>query len=77
MAPADRSAATVPHAHDDTIAVDEREAGRLLGVSPKTVSRLPDAAVGRVRIGRRVVYYRAQLERYLRSLLEPPATGCP
>jgi hypothetical protein len=59
-----------PHAHSDTqepIAVDEREAGRLLGVSAKTVSRLPAEAVGRFKIGTAVRYRRQSLIEFVQG----------
>jgi hypothetical protein len=60
-----------PAAAPDTITVDQREAERLSGVSYKTLERLASAgeAVGRVRIGRRVLFVRDVLEAYIRAQL--------
>ncbi len=51
----------------DPLAIDQREAARLTGLSAKTLSRLADAgeAVGRVKIGRRVVFHVPTLSAWL------------
>jgi len=51
----------------DTLAVDQTEAARLTMLSAKTLGRLADAGerVGRIKINRRVLYLRAELERWL------------
>jgi hypothetical protein len=53
----------------DAIALDQTAAARLTGLSAKTLGRLADAGepVGRVKIGRRVIYHRATLEAWLLS----------
>ena len=53
----------------DTITVDAREASRLAGVSAKTLERcsLAGEATGRVKIGGRVLYVRAALEKLINS----------
>ncbi len=85
------SAAAVPHVHADLvaafrsvlaevgavepIAVDEREAARLLSCSPKTVARIPDDQIGRLRIGeggRSVRYLVASLRQYAETLAGKP-----
>ena len=55
----------------DTITVDAREASRLAGVSAKTLERcsLAGEATGRVKIGGRVLYIRAALEKWINSKL--------
>ena len=51
----------------DALAIDQREAARLTGLSAKTLGRLADAGepVGRMKIGRRVLYHRATLSAWL------------
>lgn len=55
----------------DTITVDQLEAERLTNLSYKTLERhaLAGEPVGRVKIGRRVVYVRAVLEKWIISKL--------
>lgn len=51
----------------DPLAIDQRDAARLTGLSAKTLGRLADAgeAVGRIKIGRRVLFLRSALESWL------------
>lgn len=51
--------------NDQPIAVTEAEAGKLLGVSGKTVSRLPAEEVGRFKIGTAVRYSRSRLVEFV------------
>ena len=55
-----------------TLTVDQAEAARLTKVSAKTLERLAAAGepLGRIKIGRRVLYLRAALERWLVSKAE-------
>lgn len=61
----------------DTITVDAREASRLAGVSAKTLERcsLAGEATGRAKIGGRVVYVRAALEKWINSKLTNTAAS--
>lgn len=63
---------TPPSADRDPLAIDQREAAGLTGLSAKTLGRLADAGepVGRVKIGRRVLYHRAMLAAWLLSRAE-------
>lgn len=56
----------------DPLAIDQREAAMVTGLSAKTLGRLADAGepVGRVKIGRRVLYHRATLSTWLLSRAE-------
>ncbi len=56
-----------PPADLDPLALDQHEAARLTRLSAKTLGRLADAGepVGRVKIGRRVLYHRATLSAWL------------
>ena len=67
---------TAPAADLDTLAIDQREAARLTGLSAKTLGRLADAGepVGRVKVGRRVLYHRAKLAAWLLSRADGRAT---
>ena len=58
---------TPPAADLDPLAIDQRDAARLTGLSAKTLGRLADAGepVGRVKVGRRVLYHRATLAAWL------------
>ncbi len=51
----------------EALALDQHEAARLTRLSAKTLGRLADAGepVGRVKIGRRVLYHRATLSAWL------------
>ncbi len=51
----------------DALAIDQREAARLTGLSAKTLGRLADAGepVGRAKIGRRVLYHVPTLSAWL------------
>jgi phage terminase Nu1 subunit (DNA packaging protein) len=51
----------------DPIAIDQNDAARLTGMSAKTLDRLAKAGqpVGRIKIGRRVLYHRATLAAWL------------
>ena len=55
------------------LAIDQGEAARLTGLSAKTLGRLADAGepVGRVKIGRRVVYHLPTLTTWLVSRAVP------
>lgn len=55
----------------DTLTVDQTEAERLTGLSYKTLERatLAGEPTGRAKIGRRVVYVRAVLEKWVISKL--------
>ena len=55
----------------DTLTVDQLEAERLSGLSYKTLERATQAGepTGRAKIGRRVVYVRAVLEKWITSKL--------
>ena len=59
----------------DAITVDAREAARLAGVSAKTLERcsLAGEATGRVKIGGRVLYVRAAMEKWINSKLTTTA----
>jgi excisionase family DNA binding protein len=56
-----------PPADLDVLAIDQREAARLTGLSAKTLGRLADAGepVGRFVVGRRVLFHRALLTTWL------------
>jgi hypothetical protein len=56
----------------DTLAIDQHQAARLTGLSAKTLGRLADAGepVGRVKVGRRVLYHRAKLAAWLLARAE-------
>ena len=58
--------------HAESITVDQAEAARLTRLSAKTLGRFADAGepLGRIKIGRRVLYLRAALERWLVSKSE-------
>jgi hypothetical protein len=61
---------TAPPAADlDALALDQRQAAKLVGLSAKTLGRLADAGepVGRVKIGRRVVFYIPALRKWLEA----------
>jgi hypothetical protein len=51
----------------EPLALDQAAAAKLTGLSAKTLARLADAGepVGRVKIGRRVIYHRASLAAWL------------
>ncbi|QDU19986.1 helix-turn-helix domain-containing protein [Urbifossiella limnaea] len=51
----------------DRLAVDQCEAARLSGLSAKTLGRLADRGerVGRIKIGRRVMYHLATMRAWL------------
>ena len=51
----------------DAMALDQNEAARLTGLSAKTLGRLADAGepVGRVKVGRRVLFLKSALEAWL------------
>lgn len=53
------------------ISIDQREAARLTGLSAKTLERRAKDGepVGRIKIGRRVVFHLPTLETWLRSRL--------
>ncbi len=53
----------------DTITLDQHEAARLTKVSAKTLGRLADAGepVGRIKVGRRVLFVRSHLTRWLEA----------
>src|SRR3954454_14589068 len=63
----------------DVLAIDQREAARLTGLSAKTLGRLADAGepVGRVKVGRRVLYHRAKLAAWLLARAEGRAQAVP
>lgn len=66
--PADIRPTIPPSAVDlDALAIDQREAARLTRLSAKTLGRLADAGepVGRVKIGRRVLYHVPTLSAWL------------
>ena len=50
---------TAPAADLDPLGIDQHEAARLTGLSAKTLGRLADAGepVGRIKVGRRVLYH--------------------
>ena len=52
---------------DEPLALDQNDAARLSGLSAKTLERLAAAGeqVGRIKIGRRVLYHRATLAAWL------------
>ncbi len=56
----------------DPLAIDQIDAAKLTGLSAKTLGRLADAGepVGRVKIGRRVLFHVATLNAWLRSKVE-------
>ena len=55
-----------------TLTVDQAEAARLTKLSAKTLGRFADAGepIGRIKVGRRVLFLRAALERWLVSKAE-------
>lgn len=57
----------------DALAIDQHEAARLTGLSAKTLERLAAAGepVGRVKIGRRVVFHRDTLVGWLANRATP------
>ena len=61
----------------EALAIDQRAAARLTGLSAKTLGRLADAGapVGRLKIGRRVLYHRDTLAKWLATHAEPPKLG--
>ncbi len=68
-----RPAPTAPTS--EVLAVDQCEAARLTGLSAKTLGRLADAGepLGRLKIGRRVLYYLPTLTTWLASRAVPSA----
>jgi excisionase family DNA binding protein len=58
-----------PPAAAEPITIDQSAAAKLTTLSAKTLGRLADAgeSVGRVKVGRRVLYHRATLEAWLVS----------
>jgi hypothetical protein len=56
VATAARVAAT-----SEPLTVSKAEAGRMLGVHPETVTRMPAAKTGKLRLGRRTLFVRAKL----------------
>lgn len=60
----------------DALTVDQLEAERLTGLSYKSLERAAKAGepVGRIKVGRRVLFVRAQLEAWLGSKLTTPTT---
>ncbi len=56
-----------PATNLDTLAIDQHEAARISGISAKTLGRLADAGepVGRLKIGRRVLYHSATISAWL------------
>lgn len=66
-----------PSADPDALAIDQRDAARLTKLSAKTLGRLADAGepVGRVKIGRRVLYHRAKLAAWLLARAEGRTTA--
>lgn len=65
-----------PAPNHDALAIDQQTAARLTGLSAKTLERLAAAGepVGRVKIGRRVVYHRATLAAWLKARAATPQT---
>ena len=62
----------------DAITVDQLEAERLTNLSYKTLERyaLAGEPVGRIKVGRRVLFVRKQLEAWITSkLAAPTVTG--
>lgn len=59
----------------DAITIDQREAELITNLSIKTLERhaLAGEPVGRVKIGRRVLYVKTQLENWLKSKMTNPA----
>jgi excisionase family DNA binding protein len=59
--------AAAPAADLDALALDQRQAAKLTGLSAKTLGRLADAgeSLGRIKVGRRVLYHRATLAAWL------------
>ena len=64
---------SIPPAPADPITIDQLEAERLTGLSAKTLERraLEGQPVGRVKVGRRVLFVRKQLEAWITSKLTP------
>lgn len=62
-----------PPALADAIGIDQHEAARLTGLSAKTLGRLADAGepVGRVKVGRRVVFHLPTLSRWMAGRAAP------
>ena len=60
---------TAPAAGLDSLALDQRYAAALTNLSAKTLGRLSDAGepVGRVKVGRRVLYHRPTLAAWLEA----------
>ncbi len=58
---------TTTTADIDPLAIDQRDAAKLTGLSAKTLGRLADAGepVGRVKVGRRVLYHLPTLTAWL------------
>lgn len=58
-----------PSTASDTITLDQNEAARITRLSAKTLGRLADGGecLGRIKIGRRVLYLRSSLEQWLAS----------
>lgn len=54
-------------ADQDAIAIDQRDAAKLTNLSAKTLGRLADAGepVGRIKLGRRVLFHKATLAAWL------------
>lgn len=63
--------------NDEPLALDQREAARLTGLSAKTLERLAAAGeqVGRIKIGRRVLYHREMLGAWLVRQTESSKRG--
>lgn len=61
----------------DAITIDQLEAERLTGLSYKTLERATQAGepTGRVKIGRRVLFVRKQLEAWITSKLSDPTAS--
>jgi excisionase family DNA binding protein len=68
---------TAPAADLEPLGLDQDEAARLTGLSAKTLGRLVDAGepVGRVKVGRRVLYHRAKLAAWLLARAEGPTVA--
>jgi hypothetical protein len=58
-----------PDTASDTLTVDQAEAARLTQLSAKTLDRLARRGerVGQLRVGRRLLYHRPTLERWVES----------
>lgn len=59
----------------DKVTFDQNQAAAFAGVSAKSLERLAAAGepVGRLKVGRRVLYLRAALERWLESKTATPS----